>query len=137
MPRVSRTRAATADDARARLRSALAYLEVAELALDERDRVEMPGVAAGLAVLAGIAASDAICAARLGQIHRGDDHRAAAELLRDATPDGKKLAATFLRLIDVKDEAHYGISIVSTQRARSTTRWAAQLVARAREEAER
>lgn len=56
-----------------------------------RDRVEMPGVAAGLAVLAGIAAADAVCAARLGRIHRGDDHRGAADLLRQAVPDGKTL----------------------------------------------
>ena len=65
----------------------------------------MPGVAAGIAVLAGIAAADAICGVRLREIHRGDDHRAAATLLSRATPDGAKLAATFKRLIDVKDAA--------------------------------
>jgi hypothetical protein len=131
--RVGRTRAATVVDARARLGVAQAYLEVAELVLDDKDRIEMPGVAAGLAVLAGIAASDAICARRIGAIHRGDDHRAAAELLRTATPDGNKLAATFQRLIDMKDEAHYGVTMVSAQRARSAVRWASQLVARAQD----
>jgi hypothetical protein len=55
------------DDARVRFRSAQAFLEVADLVLDEKDRVEMPGVAAGLAVLAGIAGSDAICAAPVGR----------------------------------------------------------------------
>jgi hypothetical protein len=119
-----------------RLRSATAYLDVAELVLDDRDRIEMPGVAAGLAVLAGIAGSDALCARRLGEIHRGDDHRAAAALLERATPDGKKLAAT-LRLIDIKDEAHYGLILVSPRRARDAVRWAAQLVTRATEELER
>jgi hypothetical protein len=109
MPSRERTRPATSESARVRLRSAQAFLEVADLVLDEKDRVEMPGVAAGLAVLAGIAGSDAICARRLGVIHRGDDHRSAAALLRNATPDGKKLASTFLRLIDIKDEAHYGL----------------------------
>lgn len=137
MPRVGRVRTATAQDARVRLRSARAYAEVADLVLVEHRRVEMPGVAAGLAVLAGIAAADAICARRLGQIHRGDDHRAASDLLRQATPDGKKLAATFQRLIDMKDEAHYGITVVSAQRARSALRWAQQLVTRAQEEVER
>jgi len=107
------------------------------LVLDDKARAEMPGVAAGLAVLAGIAASDAICARRLGMIHRGDNHRAAAELIRTATPDGAKLAASFQRLIDMKDEAHYGITVVSSQRARSAVRWATQLVDRAREEVER
>jgi hypothetical protein len=107
-----------------RLRSAEAYLEVAELVLEEKGRVEMPGVAAGLAVLAGIAASDAICALRLSQIHRGEDHRAAAALLEQATPDGKKLASMFLRLVDVKDEAHYGLVTVASPKARSAVRWA-------------
>ena len=135
--RAGRTRAATPQDARTRLRSATAYLEVAELVLDDKDRIEMPGVAAGLAVLAGIAGSDALCAGRLGEIHRGDDHRSATALLEQATPDGKKLAATFLRLIDIKDEAHYGLILVSPRRARDAVRWAAQLVTRATEELER
>ena len=134
MARPQRVRSASGADARVRLRSAAAYLEVAELVLSERDRVEMPGVAAGLAVLAGIAASDAICAARSGSIHRGEDHRAAADLLREAVHDGKKLAATFQRLIDIKDEGHYGLTIVSAQRARSAVRWAGQMLARAQEE---
>jgi hypothetical protein len=73
MPSRERTRPATSESARVRLRSAQAFLEVADLVLDEKDRVEMPGVAAGLAVLAGIAGSDATCACRLGVIHRGDD----------------------------------------------------------------
>jgi len=97
----------------------------------------MPGVAAGLAVLAGIAGSDAICARRLGAIHRGDDHRGAAALLEQSTPDGKKLANTFLRLIDIKDEAHYGLILVALRRARDAVRWARQLVDRAGEELER
>jgi hypothetical protein len=137
MPSRERTRPATSESARVRLRSAQAFLEVADLVLDEKDRVEMPGVAAGLAVLAGIAGSDAICARRLGVIHRGDDHRSAAALLRNATPDGKKLASTFLRLIDIKDEAHYGLLVVPPRKARDAVRWAQQLVDRASEELER
>jgi hypothetical protein len=115
----------------------VAYLEVAELVLGEEERAEMPGVATGLAVLAGIAGSDALCARRLGEIHRGDDHRAAAALLERATPDGKKLSATFLRLIDVKDAAHYGLDLVAPRKARDAVRWAGILVARATEELER
>jgi hypothetical protein len=56
-------------EARARLLTAQAYLDVASAVLDERDRDEYLNVAAGLAVLAGIAASDAICCARLGRRH--------------------------------------------------------------------
>ena len=119
-----------------RLRAADAYLEVADLVLGD-DRAEMPGVAAALAVLAGIAASDAICARRLREIHRGENHRDAADLLRDATPDGGKLAMTFLRLIDIKDEAHYGLIVVAPRKARDAVRWSRQLVDRARDEVER
>jgi hypothetical protein len=100
------------------LRSARANIEFAELAAAERDRPEMPAVAAGLAVLAGIAAADAICALRLQQIHRRPDHRGATELLETATPDGTKLANTLRRLLDLKDAAHYGIDVVAAARAR-------------------
>jgi hypothetical protein len=124
------------EDARHRGRSARAYIDVGELVLDEDDGA-MPGVAAGLAVLAGIAASDAICAARVQLIHRGDDHRGAAQLLAQATPDGPRLAATFKRLIDLKDEAHYGLTLVSVSKARTAVRWARTLVTRANEELER
>jgi len=94
-------------------------------------------VAAGLAVLAGIAASDAICCARLRSRHRGDDHRKAADLLETAVPDGAKLSASFARLLDVKDEAHYGVIVVSPRKARNAVGWAASLVARAGDEVER
>lgn len=123
-------------EARARLSTAEAYLQVAQLVLSEPDRHGFANVAAGNAVLAGIAASDAICAARLRQIHRGDDHRAAARLLATATPDGKRLAATLTRLLDLKDTSQYGTSLMSSRNARDAARWAGDLVARARTEIE-
>ena len=132
-----RTVSATRADARARLRSAAAYLEVAELVLEERDRAEFPSVSAGLAVLAGIAASDSICAARLHRIHRGQDHREAAMLLEGATRDGKTLSRNLRRLLDIKDAAHYGVNVVSARRARDAVRWADQLTGRAQAETER
>jgi len=84
-------------------------------------------VAAGLAVLAGIAASDAICCARLGCRHRGDSHRSAADVLRRATPDGGELAVILLRLLDLKDAAHYGVMIVAARKGRDALRWAPAL----------
>ena len=117
--------------------TARAYLEVADLVLGERERDEYLNVAAGLAVLAGIAASDSICCARLRSRHRGDDHRSAADLLRTATPDGASLARTLLRLLDLKDEAHYGVMVVASRKARDAVRWAGLLVDRAGQEAER
>ncbi len=136
MPQASGTRPADREDARLRLRTAEAYRDVAELVLDDADAA-MPGVAAGLAVLAGIAVADALCARRLGAIHRGDDHRGASKLLEQAVPDGKRLSATFLRLVDLKDEAHYGLIFVTAARARHAVRWAGTLVDRARDEVQR
>ena len=137
MAKPRRTRPASVENARVRFRAGEAYLQVAELVLEEPDRAEMPGVSAGLAVLAGIAASDSLCATRLGQIHRGEDHRAAAGLLEEAVPDGKRLAATLLRLLDLKDEAHYGVLTIPLQRARNAVKWARTLIDRARDELER
>jgi hypothetical protein len=57
-------------------------------------------------------------------------------LLKGATPDGRKLANTFLRLIDNKDEAHYGLILAAPRKARDAVRWARQLVDRAGEELE-
>jgi hypothetical protein len=133
----SRTAQCGTAEAQSRLRTARAYLEVAALVLDERDRDEYLNVSAGLAVLAGIAASDSICCARLRSRHRGDDHRGAAELLRRATPDGSELAVTLLRLLDLKDEAHYGVMVVAPRKARDAHKWATRLVERAAQEIER
>lgn len=133
----ARTVACSIDDARQRLRTAQAYAEVAELVLNETERGEYQNVAAALAVLAGIAASDAICGARLRRIHRGQDHRAAADLLGRAVPDGQKLASQLLRLLDVKDSAHYGIPIVASRSARDSLKAAQRLLARAHDEVER
>lgn len=52
LPPSSRTVPCGLADATARLRTAQAYLDVAELVLGERDRDEYLNVAAGLAVLA-------------------------------------------------------------------------------------
>jgi len=134
---MARTAKSNRGEAAIRQRAARAYLEVAELVLAEPTREEFLSVAAGLAVLAGIAASDALCGVRLGQRHRGDDHRGAFDLLARATPDGRELATRLGRLLDVKDEAHYGVVIVSATKARSAVRTAAHLVARAAEELER
>lgn len=119
-----------------RLRVARAYLEAAELAASE-ERNEFANVAVGTAVLAGIAASDAICGFRLGQRHRGEDHQGAAGLLEEATPDGAALAQQLTRLLALKDTGHYGVTLISASDASRALRWAGRLVERAAEEAER
>jgi hypothetical protein len=137
MPQRSPNSPCSAAEGRTRLRTAQAYQEVAGAVLAERDRDEYLNVAAGLAVLAGIAASDAICCVRLRCRHRGDDHRGAADLLQGATPEGAELAKTLLRLLDLKDAAHYGVMVVSSRKARDAPRWSARLVEKARQETER
>ena len=138
MPNASRTVQCRPDEARRRLSTAQAYLNVAGSVLEECSQDdEYLNVAAGLAVLAGIAASDAICGIRLGRLHRGEDHRGAADLLRTATPDGARLATVLGRLLGLKDAAHYGAPVVSPRKAADARKWAAQLVKRAEEEAER
>lgn len=71
-------------EASARLAQAHAYLETARLISDEEDTPasrDFNHVAAGNAVLAAIAASDAICCGLLGVRARGQDHREAIDLL--------------------------------------------------------
>jgi hypothetical protein len=70
-------------------------------------------------------------------MHRGDDHRQAVELLRQALPSGKKEANALARLLDMKDEAHYGVYQMSSSRARSVLKWAKQLVSVAEIELQR
>ena len=136
MPRAARTSSGGPSEAAARLNMARAYLETADLVANER-REGFSNVTAGLAILAGIAASDAICCVRLGRYHRGEDHRRATELLQAATPDGRELAIRLERLVGLKDTAHYGAALVTPTNANLAVRWARQLVSRAQEELER
>jgi hypothetical protein len=122
-----RTVACTIREARQRLATARAYLETADLILGD-ERSEFSGVAAGNAVLAGIAAADAICGKGQKKCFRGEDHRQAAELLETAFIGGPKCKKTFLRLLDLKDAAHYGFQDFSRVNARKAVKLARELV---------
>lgn len=108
--------------AAARLEHARAFLDVAELVGDQDDDLATPNVAASLAVLAGIAASDAVCCIALGQRSRGQDHRQASDLLRQVTGVGETMARDLGRLLSVKDDAHYGVLHVGQQRVTAAVR---------------
>lgn len=86
-----------------RRRIAQKYLEVAELIATE-DGAAI-NVAVGLAVLAGIAAADAICIAATGERYSGQDHAAAAELLGRVD---RNLGRRLRGLVDLKPASHYG-----------------------------
>ena len=124
-------------DARQRLRFAQTCIDTAELIYDENVSDPVLNVSTALAVLAGIAAGDSICCMRLGEMHRGDNHRDAIAMLQSATSDGKSLGTKLARLLDVKDGAHYAAIDVSKATARAALRNAVALVERAAEEVDR
>jgi hypothetical protein len=124
----TRTQICGPDDALTRLAHARKFLEVAELVATEETVPASASVSAALAVLAGIAASDAACCAVLRERARGQDHRDAIALLKRITPAGAEAATALRRLLDLKDTAHYGLIHVSGQKLKVALRQAAQLV---------
>ncbi|NBO33242.1 MAG: hypothetical protein EBU98_02320 [Actinobacteria bacterium] len=135
-----RSAACTPADARNRLRQAEAYLRTASAALenngtstiDDIATVDFAGVAAALAVLAGIAAADAACCARLGRRARGQDHREVRRLLTTVHPGGVEMMKQLDVLLAAKDEAHYGASVMTIAKATALVSRAARLVALSR-----
>jgi len=115
-----------------RLGQAEAFLLAAELVLDDGTDTANPGVAASLAVLAGIAASDAACCARLGKRARGQSHHEAVALVRTVAPHGEAMAKDLERLVARKDSAHYGAALISAAEATRMVNWAGRLTQRAR-----
>lgn len=100
---------------------------VAELVLSDDTDVATPGVAAALAVLAGIAASDAACCARLRRRSRGQDHTEAVKLLATVAPNGEAMAKDLTRLLAAKDESHYGVTLVDRAKARRLVGYAKRM----------
>lgn len=135
--RTSRTAECAPADAGARLEDARAFLAVAALVLDQQipdaeDAINLSGVSAALAVLAGIAAADAACCGRLGRRFRGQDHRGAVDLVRAVVPGGPEMAKDLGRLLGLKDSAHYGVLGVSDTDARTAVERARRMVSHAR-----
>ena len=128
----SRTQACNRQDAVNRLAQAESFLVAAELVTADESDVANPGVAAALAVLAGIAASDAACCAKLGVRPRGQSHADAVAVLATVAPDGTAMAKDLGRLLNRKDDSHYGVAFVSPGDAERMIGWASRLLARAR-----
>lgn len=124
----ARTQTCSDQEAKTRLAHARKFLEVAELVADEGDDLEYSSAAAALAVLAGIAASDAACCKALGRRSRGQDHRAAIELVEQVEPGGADAGRALRRVLGLKDEAHYGLFDVSGADLRAALRQAKVLV---------
>ncbi|MEJ1089248.1 hypothetical protein WDU99_13075 [Microbacterium sp. Mu-80] len=127
-PKKLPTRASDMTDGRARLHIGKKYLEVADLLAGETG--EAINVCVGVAVLAGIAAADAICAVALGERYSGPDHKGAVTLLTRVDHDlGRRLS----RLIGLKSESQYGAGLLTAHDRTVSLREATALI----EEAER
>lgn len=81
-----------------------------------------------LAVLARIAASDAACCAALGERSRGRDHRHASTLLRRVGRDGPATSWTLSRLLEIRDDAQYGVENLTGTKATAAMRQARALI---------
>lgn len=126
-PKKLTTRQAGPSQAKARRVIAATYLEVAELIASEDGAAV--NVCIGLAVLAGIAAGDAICIAATGERYAGQDHAAAAELLeRVDAASGKRLR----QLVGLKPGSHYGEDLLCDADRKTALRCATALVKEAR-----
>jgi hypothetical protein len=127
-----RTQTCGRAEARTRLEQADAFGLVAQLVLEDTTAVANSGVAAALAILAGIAASDAACCARLRRRARGQAHEEAVALLETVEPGGTEMAKDLKRLLQKKDSASYGVSFMALGEARDLVGWAKRLIERAR-----
>jgi hypothetical protein len=101
---------------------------VAKLVAEPGQALEYASAAAALAVLAGIAAADAACCHVLGRRSRGQDHRPATELVGQIEPDGQQASNALRRLLDLKDQAHYGLFDVSGDNLTTALRQAEGLI---------
>ena len=118
----------TPEQARTRRAQARAFLDVAEMVLEEPATQSETHVAAALAVLAAIAATDAICGLRVGQYSRGQDHDQAAELLASVDVGDRSLPIKLRRVLASKDVVHYSPRLIAKGDAQGLVRNAAALV---------
>lgn len=103
------------------------FLEVASMVADDESDESLPSVAGALCVLAGIAASDAMCGHVLRQRPRGQDHVQAVGVL-GGIRGAEESASALRRLLADKDTSQYGTSYVSSERAHAMARRARVMV---------
>lgn len=123
-----RTQHCTPADARVRLQHAKKFLEVAQLIAEPEQDREYVSAATALAVLAGIAAADAACCHTLHRRSRGQNHRQAADLVEQIVPGGPEASKSLGRLLNLKDQAHYGLFDISGRDFDAALRQAQALV---------
>lgn len=124
-----RTRQGTPAEARNRRIIAARYLDMAEVAATD-EGTGTNNVVIGIAVLAGIAASDAISISATGARYAGEDH---AEAARYLSRIDRALGVELSKLVRLKAGAHYGSAFFSAADRTRALRAAGSLVVAATE----
>lgn len=140
MPK-GRTIIMTPADVANRARHARGFLSAAELVDEFAAEAEIDSattVIGSLAVLAGIAASDAICGMNLGRRAAGDAHAEALALLAAASAaNGSSYRRDLSRLLSQKAGVQYSARTPTRGEALELRRWASRLVIGMESELER
>jgi hypothetical protein len=114
-----RTSPCTPDVRRGRLRKAVEFLDAATLVADQPDgEAAAPDAFVTLCIQAGIAASDVICCARLGQHAQGQDHNEAVTLLSQVNGESARHLRVLLAMKTKAGYSHAGMSAADAKRAR-------------------
>jgi hypothetical protein len=113
-----RTRPCTPEIRQGRLHKAAEFLDAATLIADQADgEAAAPDAFVTLCIQAGIAASDVICCARLGEHPQGQDHNEAVTLLSQADSESAKHLRVLLGMKTKAGYSHTGISAADAKRA--------------------
>lgn len=134
-PAGARRRPCDREFARHRLDRARAFMQLAQFGDRQPDTAL---VAAANAVQAAIAAADALCCISIKAHARGSDHREAVALIRETAPgsgsaaDKRRRAHQLGKALDtalvVKNQAEYGVEVITTSVWRRVVRAATQLI---------
>jgi hypothetical protein len=111
---MARTSPCTAETRRGRLRKANQFIDAATLIAD---KAEVADAVVTLCIHAGIAASDVICCARLGQYAQGEDHSEAVVLLGKADSGSAKHLRLLLSMKTKAEYSHSSVTASDTKRA--------------------
>jgi hypothetical protein len=116
----ARTSPMSAADVQARRQHAHAFLSTAELVVEfggDAGIESTSNLLGSLAVLAGIASSDAICGHVRRERANGEAHADAVALLRSCSAPDERFAAQLKRLLDAKTTTQYSSAVLGDVRA--------------------